>query len=517
MTSFAPDRRFGTSNKFGTSSKFGASGIAEALAWGFEVDWNGDGVFDGTNEAGYLRTINIDRGRKKYLRPKGQGLETFQTGRGTFTLDNSSGRFDAWNTAGALYPNVGVGKDVRVTVRDMSGVVAPYNVYYGVISDIVPSGYGADAIVTIYVEDGWAFLRNYTARVAIQSNISPDTAIGEVLDYVNWPSRWGRSLDASSDTIRYWWASNSKLAGSEIEDIALSFLANFFIDAAGKARLTIRSNTVSSGINFLQEILLKDISNPQPWEIQRNTTRIKVHPRALSAVGSTLYQLIGSTPLISDGASNALDLFCNYSYNNQSAPASVIIAPVSTTDWTTNTAADGSGADKTALCTVTATNLGDTAIVIITNSSGGDVYLTKLIIRGTAVYEQNSAAIVYPATAPAQPREFVLDLLWQQDVNVASDFSTVIGQYLNNLHPTPSVKVTQRPTYQYGIELMDIVTTSLTKLGISGVSFRVGGIEHSGTPQDMTTRFYLEPYISSLDFWVWDTASVFDTTTVFGW
>ena len=512
-----PDRRFGNINKFGDTNKFGASGTGEQLSWGFEVDWNGDGVFDGTNEAQYLRTINIDRGRKTYLKPKGQGLETFQTGRGTFTLDNSSGRYDPWNTAGALYPNVGVGKDVRVTVRDMSGAATPYNVFYGVISDIIPSGYGADAYVSIYVEDGWAFLRNYTARVDVQTNITPDAAIGEILDYIAWPSRWGRSLDASSDAIRYWWASNSKQAGSEIEDIAISFLANFFISAAGQARLTIRSNTIASGVSFLQEILLKDIGNPQPWEIQRNTTRIKVHPRTASAVGSTLYQLLGNAPLIADGATNALELFCNYTYNNVPAPASVIIQPVSTTDWTTNTAADGSGTDKTALCTVTATSLGDTAKVIVTNASGGNVYLTKLVIRGTAIYEQNSAAIIYPATAPTQPREFLLDLLWQQDVNTASDFSTVIGQYLNSLHPTPSIKVIQRPTYQYGIELMDIVTTGLTKLGISGVSFRIGGIEHSGTPQDMTTRFYLEPYISSLDFWAWDTASVFDTTTVFGW
>jgi hypothetical protein len=259
-----PDRRFGYINKFGDTNKFGASGTGEQLSWGFEVDWNGDGVFDGTNEAQYLRTINIDRGRKTYLKPKGQGLETFQTGRGTFTLDNSSGRYDPWNTAGALYPNVGVGKDVRVTVRDMNGSATPYNVFYGVISDIIPSGYGADAYVSIYVEDGWAFLRNYTARVDVQTNITPDAAIGEILDYIAWPSRWGRSLDASSDAIRYWWASNSKQAGSEIEDIAISFLANFFISAAGQARLTIRSNTIASGVSFLQEILLKDIGNPQP-------------------------------------------------------------------------------------------------------------------------------------------------------------------------------------------------------------------------------------------------------------
>lgn len=515
---FSPDRRFGTINKFGTSNQFGASGIGDGLAWGFEVDWDGDGLFDGSNEARYLKTISIDRGRKKYLKPKGQGFETFQTGRGVFTFDNSSGRYDAWNTDGELYPNVGVGKDVRVTVRDMASTDAtPYPVFYGVISDLVPSGYGTNPIVTIYVEDAWAYLRNYTARVAIQTNISPDTAIGAILDYVNYPTRWGRDLDVSADTIDYWWASNSKQAGSEIEDIAISFLGNFFIDAQGQARFVTRSNTTASGINFEQDVLLKDMANPQPWEIQRNLTRIKVHPRDASSTDAVLYTQFGTSPLISDGVSNALNIFCNYTYNNNPAPASDIIQPVAVTDWTTNTAADGSGADKTTDCSVTAVNLGDTALVTITNTSGGDVYLTKLVIRGTAIYEQNTSALVYPSTTPTQPREFVLDLIWQQDANVAKDFSLVIGQYLSSLHPTPAVQVEQRPPYQYGIELMDIVTTSITKLGISGVSYRVGGIVHSGTPQQVTTTFYLEPYISSANFWVWDTASVFDTSTIFGW
>lgn len=512
------DRRFGSRNKFGTTNTFGASTSDSFLAWGVEIDWDGDYVFDGSNEAKYMVGIRWNRGRPRYVTRNGQGFEKVNTGRCYIVLDNSTGRYDAWNTSSPLYPNVTYGRDVKITVRSFAtGTIYP--VFYGVIEDIQPNNtLDGEKKVTITIVDGWQYLRNYTARYAIQQNISPDEAIGFILDNVNWPPRWGRNLDAVADNIRFWWANGDKISANEIDNIAESFLGYFYMDATGRATYRARSNVGTSIVDLTSEILLKDVTLPQPWDYSRNITRIKVHPRTAAASG-VVYQLVGNTPSVLPGAANALELFGNYTYNNITVPAQNIVSPVATTDYLLNTAPDGSGTNVTASCTVTVTDFGDSAKFIITNNTAGTAYITKLQLRAEALYEPNVSDVVYQAAgASALPREFKLDLLWQQDVNVATDFSNVIGPYLAQLHPFPIVTLENRPDVQFAPDLFDVVTLTLTNLGISGDSYRVAYIDGESVGdncQAVRTRFHLESYISADEYWIWDTA-VFDTTTIFG-
>lgn len=512
------DRRFGAPRKFGTSTKFGPSTSDSFFAWGVEVDWDGDYQFDGTNEARYMTSISVFRGRKRQIKSTGQGFENLSVGKLSIELRNIDGRYDGWNTASPLYPNVIYGREISVTVRDWAtGTIEP--VFYGVISDIVPTGYGKDAKVVITADDGWSFLRNYTARVALQQAIGPERAIGKILDSVAWPDRWGRTFSVSSDSIPYWWTSGDKKAASEIEDITESFFGNFFVSASGAAVYKLRTTVDAIAANFPQEYILKDIANPQPWVNSRNVVRIKVHPRTASSE-TVLYQLIGTQPSINSGAENEYSIFGQYMYNNQAVPALSIVTPAATTDYLMNTSPGGSGTDKTADCTVTATNFGDTVKLRIRNNSGGTVYITKLQVRGIAIYELNSSDVQVPndTSGIQQPREFVLDQRWLQDVNVAIDSAGVLSTYFGQRNPYPVIQIENRFEYQFGLELFDTTTTSLTKLGISGNSYKIGGIEHKSygdTCQKIVTKFYLEPYPFSGEYWSWDTRSVFGTD-VFG-
>jgi hypothetical protein len=267
------------------------------------------------------------------------------------------------------------------------------------------------------------------------------------------------------------------------------------------------------------EILLKDLTLPQPWENSRNVTRIKVHPR-IAASSGVIYQLVGNTPSIQPGASNALELFGDYTYNNDRVPAQAIVTPVATTDYLMNTQADGGGTNKTANCTVSITDFGDSVKFTITNNDASLVYLTKLQLRGEALYEPNISDVVYESPGfETLPREFKLDLLWQQDINVATDFSNLLGPFIAELHPFPIVQLEGRPDTQFTPDLFDIVTLSLDSLGILGESYRVAYIEHetlNESCQAVRTKFYLESYISGDEYWIWDTLSKFDTETIFG-
>jgi len=509
------DRRYGV-NKYGDGKLYGPSDAREALAWDVSVDWDDNGIFD-ANETDLLTGIGVYRGRTRLLSPSGEGFESIPTGKAVITLNNADGRFDGWNTSSPLYPNVKYGKDLRLRVRDLN-TDARYGLFRGTIADIVPVGYGEDARVMIYASDGLDLLRNYVGRVAMQHDITPDEAIGMVLDAVHWPARWGRSLDVSAETIPFWWSSGSKQAMSEIEDLATSFLGYFFADRDGRARYVKRSSVIDAVANYAQGSLLKDLDNPQPYTLLRNVTRVKVHPRNQAST-STIFVLAGTPPAVLTGGANSQKFFANYTYNNGPVPAENVTISV----FEANTQSNFLGTDETANCVAALTDFGDSGFVEVTNNSAGLVYI-RLELEGDAIYEPNVSDVTYPSdlSGISMPRELVLDMLWQQDLNVARDIANVLGAFYGGLHPMPSVKLDSQPALQFAPDLFDIATADLNSIGLNGVSFRVGGLTHETDSQfencqRVKTRLYLEPYVSADDFMQWDTASVWDESTIFGY
>ncbi len=514
------DRRYGA-NKYGDGALYGTSDARNAYAWDVSIDWDEDGYLE-TNDADRLVSYSLRRGRTRMMGGFGQGFEPISTGVCTLVFRNDDGRFDAWNTSSPLYPNVNYGKDLRVRIKDLStGII--HARFYGVITNIEPSGYDQDAVVTITASDGLEYLRNNTARVAMQTDISPKAAMDLVLDAISWPVRWGRDLESTLEEIPYWWSSGNNIALSELQNLAMSFIGYLFVDAIGRVRYIARTNIGTSVADYSQAELMKDFGNPQPYEIRRNITRLKAHPRTKADTG-TIWELVGTPPSIGTGSTNTLTVFANYKYLDSNAPAINVITPEATTDYTVNTLADGTGTDLTGSCTVSLTDFGDTAKLILTNNSGSSGYVTSFKVRGDAVYEPSVTDVTYP-TNPATiltPRELVFDLIWLQDINAAIDLAVVLGPYYAGLHPTPNIKLSDRPALQFAPELFDIVTLGLERIGLSGESFRVGGIVEAtdGTYkncQSVQTRLYLEPYISSDDYMQWDTKAAWDSTTIFGW
>lgn len=510
------DLRFGSLHKIGNSTKFGASTMEANLAWGIEVDWDGDGIFSGASEHLYACGLRISRGRTAMLRSTGGGFETIRTGNAVLTLWNDDGRYNGWNTSSPLYPNVSPGKEVKIRVRNLQAASLTINdVFYGVISDIVPIDYGERPRVAVHIDDCWNFLRNYSARVAFQNNISVDSAIGLVLDAVGWSPRWGRNLESSVDTISYWWGSGDKTAAVECEDLANSVFGNFFIAADGSARFITRTSIGASVADFDQSELYKDIQNPQPWVFHRNVTELRVHVRDATST-ALLYEQFGDAVQILNGE-EYID-FVSLTFNGVSVPALSLIDPVINVDYGVYSAASG-GSNVSASCAVTVTALGDRAKRSIRNNSGATAYVQFFKIRGTAVYERNVADISYPkdTSSVVNPRKFFIDLLWQQNANTATDFANLFGPFLDSYHPFPIITLESNYAKQFGIELFDATTLTSSKLGIGGVSFRVGGIEHETLDENMQrvkTTFYLEPYVAGGDY---GTFPLTWGSSTFGW
>jgi len=378
--------------------------------WDVTIDWNGDGSFDETNEADRLLQIQRNRGGKNWLQSNGRGFFPISVGVCHLTLDNHDGRFDAWKTSSPLYPNVTYGRDVRIKVTDVA-TSTEYDYFYGVISDIVPSGYGANAVVKITVEDGLRYLRNVYIAAGGGTYLVPD-AIGEILDNALWPAAWGRDIDTGgADQITYFETDGSQNALDDILDISNSFYGNFFIAANGNARYQDKVTVPVSITEYPADVLLKDIGNPQPWLYYRNLTRV-------------YWSTYGSTS------------------------------------------------------------------------------------QSTSTYPTSTASVT-------QPREFILDTSWIQNTDQATTASGVIGAFLTQQNKTPIIQIENRPAYQFP-ELFDVIEVTIASLGISAENFKVGGIEDSGTPQNLRTTLFLEPYISADDYWTWPITN-FGTDTIFGW
>lgn len=520
------DNRYSTF-KYGTTHKYGASTAEDSLAWGIEVDWDGDGAFTGENEAGYLiKAPSIKRGRRTMLRPAGQGFESIRTGQATVVLSNHDGRYDAWNASSPLYPNVESGRDIRIRVRDRNtGTI--YDRFYGIIQDIVPSGYDATAIVTIYCDDGMRILRDSEATVQrpyTDGTLAPATlnsCIDTILDAIQWPTRWGTDIDESSYGIRYWYANGDRSVATEIEDIALSFFGYFFITNDGQARFINNMENRTSVVSLDKAELLKDIGNPQPWTIRRQVVKIRFHVRK-KADDAVVWQPLETDPPLDPGETR--EFFASYIYNGFPAYLedffrSIVYSLSPYVVYTSGLTIVADTSDFGSKVFLTFTNPNVDAVYIFPGNP--DNYPEATFISGDITWTERADTISSPRdpSTIANPRSLVLDSLWYQDRNQVYDFVDEYQAFISELHKTPVIQIENRFAKQFTPDLFDVITVSISTLGISSETFRVGAIEEESvgeTTQAVRTTFYLEPFVEPVaGVGIWDT-SVWDTGK-WGW
>ena len=468
-----------------SEQKYGAS-VNPNLLWALEVDWDGDGVFDGSNEAVRMIGLRTERGDNYYLSGDGRGFESHGIGFAMLTVDNYDGRFDPYNTTGPLYGKLQPGVKVRLKVRDGIGGT-DYPIIAGILQDIKP--YGRRGEVDLVLDDGWRWLSDRDVSVALQANIYADDAIGAIADAAAYP--WGYELDTGPDLIKWWWATGKK-AKSEIEDIANSGIGSVFVANDGKLKYYSRQHADDPIMTLHEGELLKDIVIPQPWEFQRNIVKLSVKPRVTQS--SQVIWTLNDKPAITAGES--IVIWASYSYENYGVPATDVITPEITTDYTANASADGSGADKGAQIAIEITKFAETAKIIYTNNDAGTVYLTLAQLRGKPINAPNTTVIIQEGTnADTMPRVLELDLLWQQDYNVGVNISEYLVDFLQSIQYFPTVFIEGRPEIQFALDLYDIVSLILDEWGVDA-NFKIGKIAHkflAPTGQHVRTELKLFP------------------------
>ena len=481
------------------------------LAWTLKIDWDGDGTY--TDESDRLYNLTVQRGRQFYIKSDGSGFERMRPGSMTAYLRNLDGRYDPYNTASPLYPDVGPGP---YFILDVTDGTTTWHVMAGRLTDIRPTGDSTVSNVQVVGEDGWGFLSKTTPTVNIQSSIKADAAIQLILTDVDWPStRWSTDLAVGADTHDYWWTDGD----SALEAIHALMDAEFgFAFIRGDGMLVTRTRyaqTASSG-TITDAERRPDILVSQPWDVVRNHVTVYAYGWK-QYTDVVLWQ---AENVVNVGAGQTLTIWGDLQYNQQETVAQSIITPVATTDYTANTAEDGSGTDMTSDVSIAATAFTKRAKIEITNSGAMTAYMTLLQVRGTAlVQNERSAATMEDSSSISaySRRDLAVDVEWLQDFETARDMASYLRSLLARPAAFVEVQLRDEPAFQF-VEIGDRVHLTLDTYHIDD-DFRVARIIHEWLDTRgsvVNTRLLLEPEVE-IDQTFWTFPATFGDTTVFGW
>ncbi len=494
--------RYGTF-KYG-GAKYGATATSNLL-WSVEVDWDNDGVLDGTAEVARLLSINLTRGRDGQFASGGEGEAKFarmQPGECTIKLDNNDRRYDPWYTSSPLYPNVQPGREVRIRVKN-GNTGSTYGVFRGMIDDIQSGKPVTDPTCSLVISDGWRLLADRNTTVALQTNATIDQLMSAVLTDVGWPSAWGQSLGVGSDVVPYAWV-NDRAAFDALHDMSESEMGLAYVGNDGKfyfkSRHTLLLETAALALTQSQVLNEPEVTNP--WEAVKNKIAVRAYPRQLASLGE-IWRL-DEIRAIQPGASATIwGTFRDQNYNETIAQD--VASPVATTDYTMNTQADGGGTNLTASFTVTATIFAGSVKLVVTNGSAFEGYVTLLKVRGRALESLNVSASISENTASQTAygkRQLTLELPFQQSTLVANDMSDWLLSWLTSPLPSVIVEIVDRPTIQFAYDVGTLITFTSAYYGLAH-SFRIAKVQHESTEstQAIKTRWTLEPAAAFQAYW----------------
>lgn len=475
---------------FGTF-KFGAIALKNPR-YGLEVDWDGDALFNGSNEGPNLQDLSIERGRKYTISAQGDSFEVEDTGRFSATLLDSASRYDPYNVSSPLYGQLSGGKFFWVRVRTMSDTIYPLMV--GKLDEPVSYMSGVMPMARLEGTDGWGFLRDQGNEVTVplQENIYAEEGMALVLQEANWPELWGTDLGEGVDQRPYFWV-DQRSPAQVIHELAHTELGNVCITGDGKmkfrSRLSLESETLT-----LTDVDVMHVRKMTPAEVVRNVINVKSEPRSEQST-QTVWEIPQRLELLAGETIN--DVFADFTYNNQTVPVKDPITPVATTDFDAKANQDGSGLDYTANFTVTMYPYSTKAQLSITNNGVTAAWI-YVRIRGNPITKSNNVSFTSRNSASMKqfgPRPFTLNI--DQSVNIARQYRDLLASYFIYAKNYLVVDLMPEPDIQFQADLGQIIRAQLSNYGIDQ-AYRVIRIIHKFHDKNgivVKTQWWLEPYI----------------------
>lgn len=222
-------------------------------------------------------------------------------------------------------------------------------------------------------------------------------------------------------------------AAAILKDVTLSSLGVLY--SSGPGALTYKTRrqraTAASALTLSNTPL--SLVVPSGLDGVYNRVRATVHPKTVDAAATTvLWSQTGSQPSIAAGASGTFwGTYHDPSNTLKLIGGIAVVTPIiATTDYTANTAADGSGSDRTANMSVATTAFASTVKYVVTNTGSDTLYITKLQVRGKGVYDNGPRSLETYAAMAYGDRPIEIDMPYQDDVALGQSVASFLcSQY----------------------------------------------------------------------------------------
>lgn len=368
------------------------------------VDWDNDLDFSGENEdiSQYVKRVVIQRGQSANLR----------SGTCQLTLRNADAFFTPNNTRSPFYGNLTIGR--RVQVRATVGTDVNY-LFTGYIEGIVPEDIAKQQHQRESTVSTYDLLRLLELR-RVSTKTLFDYTTGEwidlVLDSFGWDGAFtldisrldegilgrldeSRSIDDGKTTIPYWQISDQALSEA-ICDFVQAEGGIFYIRGDGVPVFEDRHHRPSDRDSLTTYTDAEIAELTQELISPENHIEVVVHPRRVGTPASVIWTGASAGAPILLAAGEIQELYVSYNDPDTGNPceATDVISPASTTDYTANTAEDGTGTNITANLSVALVEESNRYSVVVANSGSVDMYVTLLQVRGTPLIADDVMSLV---------------------------------------------------------------------------------------------------------------------------
>lgn len=311
--------------------------LSSFLSVSAKIDWNADGDFSDTGEnvsTDVRYPITTSRGRAS-------ATDEFKAGQASFRLRNETGDYTPFYSSSPLYPNVLPGRPCQLQV-DYNSVT--YDLFKGRCS---PAGgrFASDGDIQFDAIDAFEDFRKGKSKTRLLENKRVDEILTQLLDDYGWPAG-DRDLDTANQTLGLFTnadyveptlnalqrAAKQELGGglfmAKNGDVTFQ---NLDYRSSQPALATLTGTFDDLVPDLRQEDLVDEVRGAYA----RFTIASTEDPVfTLSSKGRAIYPGVDPRNYF-EGTFNGVG-------------ATDVVEPVGVTDFNANSAADGSGTDKTA-------------------------------------------------------------------------------------------------------------------------------------------------------------------------
>jgi hypothetical protein len=314
-------------------------------------------------------------------------------------------------------------------------------------------------------------------------------------------------------------------AATALNKVVTSAWGRLFVSGDGTLTYLNRQDAITRSVEVTFSNDMVGLSVPSSLTNVYDLIRVTAHPKTIDAASTSVLAALPTTSVPEFQAGETQTFWLDYrnpSNPDLKAGGTDFQTVTAATDYTANTLADGTGVNRTADFTVTATPFASTVKLEVTNGSAGVAYLTKLQLRGRGIYDVDPVTV--ESSGMSASRQVTVDLPYQNDANVALSLAEFVRneyQVLNS--QVNDVTFYANKTDELTRQALDREPGDVIVVGETVTGINAGVLIHNVTitakpPLHLECTWGLAPRVAG-DQWILDdpALSLLDDTTILGY